>query len=313
MGNFNILSLSGHFITAAAFLTVIAYLVLRRKILFRTSQQTQRTFISMVSISVFLAGLNVFRVFYELSPNAENNFSTALDNISENMGIVALAVMVIILYTQKIVVAPKVRAGRVLAIGAHPDDIEIAAGSSLARMRDRGYQVCGIIMTNGEKGGRAEVRPREARNGAHFLGLDEVNVHTFTDTRLTDDTVKMTQVIETEIDRFQPDIILTHSNHDLHQDHQAVYEATLRAARNLRTTILCYESPSVTQDFHPTYFIDACGYVDVKIEAIRQHWDQRNKSYMRAELVRSKLAFRGGQAKMEYAEGFEVARMVSAI
>jgi LmbE family N-acetylglucosaminyl deacetylase len=92
-----------------------------------------------------------------------------------------------------------------------------------------------------------------------------------------------------------------------------VFESTLRAARNSRTTILCYESPSVTQDFHPTYFVDVGKYVDVKIQAIREHRDQRKKTYMKPDLIRSKLSFRGGQAKVEYAEGFEVVRMISLL
>jgi LmbE family N-acetylglucosaminyl deacetylase len=135
----------------------------------------------------------------------------------------------------------------------------------------------------------------------------------FADTDLSSDVAKITSLIEETIAKIHPDIIFTHSIHDLHQDHQTVYEATMRAARTARTTILCYESPSVTQDFHPTYFIDVSKYVDVKIRAIREHWDQRKKTYMKPELVRGKLAFRGAQAKVDYAEGFEVARMVSAI
>ena len=47
----------------------------------------------------------------------------------------------------------------------------------------------------------------------------------------------------------------------------------------------------------------------VKISAIKLHWDQRNKPYMREEQIRGKLAFRGGQARLDYAEGFEVIRM----
>ena len=56
-----------------------------------------------------------------------------------------------------------------------------------------------------------------------------------------------------------------------------------------------------------------CGYVDIKIHSIEKHWNQHKKPYMREELVRSKLAFRGNQAKVSYAEGFEVIRMVSQI
>jgi len=56
-----------------------------------------------------------------------------------------------------------------------------------------------------------------------------------------------------------------------------------------------------------------CGYVDVKIEAIHKHWDQHKKPYMNPDLVRSKMNFRGNQAKIDYAEGFEVVRMVSKL
>ncbi len=113
------------------------------------------------------------------------------------------------------------------------------------------------------------------------------------------------------IREFEPDMIFTHSRHDLHQDHQTVYESTLGATHDRRTTILCYESPSVTDEFNPIYYIDVCGYVDVKIEAIRKHWDQLKKPYMNPDLIRSKMNLRGVQAKIDYAEGFEVVRMVS--
>ena len=180
-------------------------------------------------------------------------------------------------------------------------------------MRDTGYEISGLVMTYGEQGGDAETRPHEAKKGAQFLGLEQVEVYQFTDTHLERDGVELTRAIEKAILREKPDIIFTHSEHDLHQDHRAVFEATLRATRNYPVTILCYESPSITQDFRPTYFVDVCDYVEVKVEAIRQHWDQKGKPYMDAELVRSKLVFRGGQAKVKYAEGFEVARMIAPV
>jgi LmbE family N-acetylglucosaminyl deacetylase len=217
------------------------------------------------------------------------------------------------LFASKIEVKPRPHPACVLAIGAHPDDIEIAAGAALAKMRDAGYGITGLIMTRGERGGDGHTRPVEAERGAKFLGLDSVKVLDFNDTHLSEDIVKITGVIEAMIDKIQPAIIFTHSAHDLHQDHQTVYEATMGAARNTCTTILCYESPSVTQDFHPTYYIDVEKYVDVKVQAMREHYDQRKKSYMKPDLVRGKMAFRGAQAKVDYAEGFEVARMVSSI
>ncbi len=164
-----------------------------------------------------------------------------------------------------------------------------------------------------KKAGMGKVRPGEAVAGGDFVGLDEVEVLNLTDTRLSDDAVLLTEAIESMIEKINPDIIFTHSIHDLHQDHQAVYYATIRAARSLQLTILCYESPSVTQDFRPTYYIDVGKYVNVKIFAIRRHWNQQKKRYTKSELVRGKMAYRGGQVNVDYAEGYEVVRMLSAI
>ena len=123
-------------------------------------------------------------------------------------------------------------------------------------------------------------------------------------------TTEIVAVIEQMIAQHNPDIIFTHSRHDLHQDHQVVHECTLRATRAVRTDDSGLRKPLTTQEFIPVYFVDACGYVDIKMEAIETHWDQHKKPYMEPELIRSKLAVRGNQAKVKYAEGFEVIRMV---
>jgi LmbE family N-acetylglucosaminyl deacetylase len=303
----------GHTVTMLSFLGIAIYAILREKEFHRTTQYPTALFYTIIGVSLVFAFLNLFRLVYEFSEHTETSLTADVDSIAQYSGLIIQSALILVLFASKIVVTPRPQAGRILAIGAHPDDIEIAAGAALAKMRDAGYYIAGLVMTQGEKGGRADTRPREAKRSAEFLGLDEVQFMDFADTRLSADMVQITNTIEDVIARLQPDIIFTHSMHDIHQDHQAVYEATLRAARRSRTTILCYESPSVTQDFHPTYFIDVDKYVDVKLQAIRQHWDQRKKPYMKPDLIRGKLAFRGAQAKVDYAEGFEVARMVSAI
>ncbi len=266
----------------------------------------------MVQACLF-ALLNLFRLVYELLGSPENLISTEIDLIAQFSSILILSILVIVLFSNKIVVERYTSPARVLAIGAHPDDIEIAAGGTLAKMRDAGYQISALVLTQGEKGGNAKNRQKEAVSGAEFLGLADIQVLDCTDTRLITDAVDVTSAIEAMIKQYQPDIIFTHSSHDLHQDHQLVYESTLRAARDTRTTILCYESPSVTQDFRPSYYVEVGDYVDIKIQAVREHRDQSKKSYMKTDLIRGKLAFRGGQAKVDYAEGFEVVRMISML
>jgi len=307
------ISLIGHIITTFSFIGVAIYAFARQRYLHRTTRNSTVLFFIIIVISLVFAGINIFRFIYEISGGEEVNLTQNVDLVAQYSSIFVQSAFILILFANKIIIQPKNQAARVLAIGAHPDDIEIAAGAALSKMRDAGYQIYGLVMTAGEKGGNGDQRPSEARRGAEFLGLDEVEVHHFTDTRLAGETVEVIGVIEDMIARCQPDIIFTHSVHDLHQDHQTVYEATLRAARNTKTTILCYESPSVTQDFHPTYFVDVSKYVDIKIQAMRKHGDQKTKPYMKPDLVRGKLAYRGAQAKVDYAEAFEVARMVSAI
>jgi LmbE family N-acetylglucosaminyl deacetylase len=312
MGRLDI-SLIGHGVTTLSFLGVAVYAFVHERELQRTTRNSSFLFYTTVGVSIVFALLNIFRFIYEISGGPATPLTNDADLIAQYSGILIESVLILILFTNKIIVFPTRRSGQVVAIGAHPDDIEIAAGAALSKMRDAGYRVSGLVMTQGERGGNGHIRPEEARQGANFLGLDEVEVLDFPDTRLSMSIVEVTNAIEAIIQKEKPDIIFTHSMHDLHQDHQAVYEATLRAARNTRTTILCYESPSVTQDFHPTYFVDVGKYVEIKLRAMHEHWDQRQKPYMKADLVRGTLAFRGAQAKVDYAEGFEVARMVSAI
>jgi len=303
----------GHVLTTLSFIGVAFYAFLRQKDLHRTTLNSYLIFYAIIGISLIFASINLFRLIYELDEKVESVLTSDLDSIAQFSGIFVQSALILVLFASKIQIKPRSHPACVLAIGAHPDDIEIAAGAALAKMRDAGYGITGLILTRGEKGGDGDTRPLEAQRGAEFLGLDTVKVLDFNDTHLSLDIVKITGAIEEMIEKVQPEIIFTHSTHDLHQDHQAVYEATMRAARNTRTTILCYESPSVTQDFHPTYFIDVDKYVEVKVQAMREHWNQRKKPYMKPELVRGKMAFRGAQAKVDYAEGFEVARMVSAI
>ena len=307
------ISTVGHVITTLSFVGVAFYAFLRQKDLHRTTQNSYLIYYAIIGISLIFASINLFRLVHEIDEVNETTITSDLDAIAQYSGILIQSAFILVLFASKIEVQPRPHPACVLAISAHPDDIEIAAGASQAKMRDAGYGITGLIMTRGERGGDGDTRPLEAERGARFLGLDSVKVMNFNDTHLSEDMLKITSTIEDMIDKVQPEIIFTHSPHDLHQDHQTVYEATMRAARNTRTTILCYESPSVTQDFHPTYFIDVEKYVEVKVQAMREHYNQRKKPYMKPELVRGKMAFRGAQAKVEYAEGFEVARMLSAI
>jgi LmbE family N-acetylglucosaminyl deacetylase len=217
-----------------------------------------------------------------------------------------------VLIRLRIATTPTPHPRRILAIGAHPDDLELGCGGTIAKLIDSGHEVHALVLTNGERGGDSSRRPQEALRGGRFLGTTDLEVLGFDDACLADHQLELAQAIEERIRRINPDIIFTHSSNDQHQDHQSVHQATLRAARQ-HPAILCYESPSVTPDFRPSVFVDIDDYVDVKVAAVASHRDQIRKPYMAAERVSGLAVYRGSQAKVRHAEGYEPIRLVTAM
>jgi LmbE family N-acetylglucosaminyl deacetylase len=299
-----------HLTAITVYVLVTIYTIAKKKEIDRTTRRSTAEFLLVITVLAILTLVNLVRLVAELIGETGAAFSSSFDNATHYINIFSMAGIILLLISNKIVIKPVCRPLRILAIGAHPDDIEIAAGATLAKQRDSGNYVFGLILTYGTQGGNAARRILEARRGAKFLGLDDYKVHDFPDTRLFECPNEILKVIESTINQIKPDIIYTHSSHDIHQDHQVVHDSTLRAARRA-SNILCYESPSASSDFKPEYFVEVSDYVEVKIKAIREHWDQRLKPYVKPEKVRSKLAFRGEQARVDFAEGFEVIRMVS--
>lgn len=198
----------------------------------------------------------------------------------------------------------------VLAVGAHPDDLELACGGTLAKLVDSGYAVHALVMSHGQVGGDKEQRPSEAQAGGNYLGISALEVLDLPDTLLSGYNMEMVQAIEAQIKALDPVLVLTHSVHDHHQDHHAVHLATLRAARR-HSSILCFESPSTTRGFNPSVYVDIHSYLDIKVQAVQLHRNQAGKPYMSAKRVRGMASFRGSQAKREYAEGFEAVRLLA--
>lgn len=201
----------------------------------------------------------------------------------------------------------------VLAIGAHPDDIEFGCGATLLRLREEGATTYGLVLTIGERGhsesAASQVRIEEARAAASVIALSDIAFHNFPDTNLHEHKEAIRIAIEEALARWQPDIIFTHNGHDVHTDHRTVFDATLEAARGA-CTILCYENPNTPPAFNPVYFIDVSGYIEDKIAALAHHKTQMGKIYADSAVVRATASFRGNQVRVPFAEGFEAVRVL---
>jgi len=160
---------------------------------------------------------------------------------------------------------------RVLAIGAHPDDIELGCGGALLVHRRAGHDLSMLVMTGGERGPRGMTSRRaEQEEVASALGA-ELHWGGFTDGAV-DAGHDAVGVIEAAIASSRADVIYTHGVADTHQDHRATAEATLAAGRR-NARLLCYETPSSIA-FAPHVYVDIDGLVEAKLDLLRMHLSQ---------------------------------------
>lgn len=195
---------------------------------------------------------------------------------------------------------------RVLAIGAHPDDVEIGCGGALLRHAEQGHPITILTLTPGAAGGDPERRALECEAAAAHLGARLV-IGNCAD-RTIGEGAETIGLIERVMAACGPTTIYTHTEHDTHQDHRAVARATLVAGRGVRN-ILCYQSPSTTIDFRPTTFVDVTRHVERKLELIASHASQAShRPYLERDLVIATTRYWGRFGGTRHAEPFQAIR-----
>lgn len=192
----------------------------------------------------------------------------------------------------------------VLALGAHPDDLELGCGATLAKLVADGANVCAVIFTDGSKGSPSGFdRGAETRTALASLGVQSVHLHSFPDTRLHEHLNELIACIETHVRELSPDRVYTMFDRDRHQDHRAVFEASAVACRRV-PQILAYETPSSYPNFIPTFFERVDDFIEPKVEALKLHRSQGERLYMHEDKIRSAAHFRGVQVDLGQTEGF---------
>jgi LmbE family N-acetylglucosaminyl deacetylase/tetratricopeptide (TPR) repeat protein len=189
----------------------------------------------------------------------------------------------------------------VLAIGAHPDDIELGCAGFILKLKASGAQVHGLTLTRGERGtDRPGARPEEGARAARFLGLDGLTILDLPDAGLQDRIGDVKAAIEAKVKELRPSMVLTHSDVDVHGDHRTVHAATREAARGV-PTVLCYEDVSTTERFQPNLFVDISQYLDDHLRACALHATQSQRTYMDPDVIKGRAAHRGLQGGAQYA------------
>ena len=199
----------------------------------------------------------------------------------------------------------------ILAIGPHPDDIEIGCAGTLIKYAQRGHEVFLLIITKGEKGGDSHVRYEEQLKAAELMGVKDVFWGGFKDTELLDKGNDIIHMVEEYIASIRPHFIFVNFFDDTHQDHRAVNRSVLSATRYVKN-VLFYEVPT-TNNFTAQVFVDISETLDGKINALLAHHSQVMKTNIEdlsiAEIARSNANFRGIQGRVKYAEAFSALRL----
>lgn len=192
----------------------------------------------------------------------------------------------------------------VLAIGAHPDDLELGCGGTLAKLAASGTSITALVLSNGSSGADSDFdRAKETREALQFLGVHHVVQYSFPDTRLHEHLNDLIAVIEDHVREAAPQRVYTMFAEDRHQDHRAVYQAAAVACRRV-PQVLAYETPSSYPNFVPTAFEAIEDFVEKKVTALKMHASQGSRLYMHEEKIRSAAHFRGVQVELGQAEGF---------
>jgi LmbE family N-acetylglucosaminyl deacetylase len=200
---------------------------------------------------------------------------------------------------------------RVLAIGAHPDDIEIGCSGTLLKMADMGSEVFIYIATKGERGGKPKVRVQEGERSAQRMSTKKLFWGGFIDCEVPH-TVELIESIEKAVQASTPDLLLVHYSEDTHQDHRALASAAQSAARRV-PNFLFYESPT-TLHFSPSVYCNIESTITRKIELLETHFSQVARTNIEGlpitDIARASAIRRGIEVFCRYAEAFVPTRMM---
>jgi len=208
---------------------------------------------------------------------------------------------------------------KIIAIGAHLDDIELACGGTLARAVSLKHTVKMLVLSDssytnyeGKLIRKAETALAEGRRAAGLLRVDDLEVLGFPAKDIPYHS-EVVEAIDERISTFRPDLIFCHWPFDTHQSHQHSALSSISAARYYNS-ILMYEpiTPSGRSyiGFRPQVYVDITPFMPVKLKALRAHRTEFKKyGPMWLGAVKARAQHRGFEMGTHYAEAFEVMRL----
>ena len=203
----------------------------------------------------------------------------------------------------------------VLVLAPHTDDGELGAGATISKMIRSGcdvyYAAFSTAAQSVPEGFPKDILKTEVRAATKALGIPDDNLLIF-DYEVRKLNYVRQEILEELIQirrKMNWDLVLIPSLNDIHQDHTTIAQEGLRAFKN--TTILGYELIWNNLTFNTQCFIDVSeDDVMAKVEALKRYESQAGRDYMSEDFIKSLARTRGVQIGTQYAESFEVVRLM---
>ena len=203
---------------------------------------------------------------------------------------------------------------KVLVLCPHTDD-EFGCAGSMLKLIEQGSEIHYFALSRCQEsvpeGFGKNILYRECKKAVQAIGVKDENikignyrVRYFHEHR--QDILEEFVTINNEL---KPDLVLLPSSYDMHQDHNVVYKEGLRAFKF--SSILGYELPqNITSSSNAAFISLTKGQIDKKNEVMSNYKSQSKRRYSRIEFIESLATVRGVQCASDYAESFEVIRLM---
>lgn len=223
-----------------------------------------------------------------------------------------------------------------LVVAAHPDDEVLGCGATMARLIAEGWRVHVLIVAEGATS-RSDTRDvvshqnslstlaQCAQEANRILGSSSLKLLSMPDNRLDGvELLEVVKLVEAEIVRCQPCLVITHHAGDVNVDHRIIHDAVIAASRpqpdHPVKTLLFFEIPSSTEwrpaasglSFTPNYFYDVSDYIDKKLDALHVY-DSEMRDFPHPRSVDAVLhlaRWRGATVGCQAAEAFMLGRCI---
>lgn len=206
----------------------------------------------------------------------------------------------------------------ILAIGAHFDDVELGCSGTLAKHKTKGDRVITLVITHSKYHNHdgtiireKDVALQEGKKAANIVGYELICCNH--ETKQVSFDYKLIENINKVIDENKIDIIYTHWDRDVHQDHQAIGKASLAAGRKVNG-LLMYQSNLYmnTELFHGNYFVDISDFIDIKKKSILAHKTEIEKFGKHwIDFWVNEAVNNGKKFNVKYAEAFQLVKFLA--